>query len=215
MPQVTVPASNLLGPNGKLDPTRKFMVFMIDTDVVRNGIGTTVLHWFQPDLVPQGDSLVLVGNQSSVLLKVDPGRPFNSAVSPIKGRQAPPLPPPPAQGPSTIQPGAFGERAQAIYIGPRPPPGPPHRYVQVLFAQPDNFRFPACFQNILVPPTDPNSRGERVGFDIQQFLRAAGIRGRPVAGNYLRAQNPQPGSLNVNVESTRLRDNKCPPSTLR
>ena len=188
------------------------MIFMIDTDVVRDGVATTVLHWAQPDLIAQGDNLVLVGNSSSVLLNVDPNSPFNPTAASTK-RQAPPLPPGAPQDPNNIRPGGFGARAQAVYFAPSPPPGPPHRYVMTLFAQPANFQFPACFQNIVAPVSDPGAVQGRVGFDLRQFLQAAGISGRPIAGNYLRAQNPQRGDLAVNAMATSLRVNNCPAAT--
>jgi hypothetical protein len=195
------------------------MIFMIDTDVVRNNVATTVLHWFQPDLMPQGDSLVLFGNppasanpnKPNILLAVN--ETLNSAR--LLRRQQPT---PDPNDPTGLGPGTFGTRAQAPYFGPGPPPGPPHRYVQVLFAQPDNFTIPDCFANIITPP-GVTDRSGRVGFDIDQFLRASGVRARPLAGNYFRAQNPMPGELDVNPTATQLRNNNCagptPPPAVR
>lgn len=50
-PVVTIPSAMLVGPNGEMVPDRRFMVFMIDIDVIQNNVATTVLHWFQPDLI--------------------------------------------------------------------------------------------------------------------------------------------------------------------
>jgi phosphatidylethanolamine-binding protein (PEBP) family uncharacterized protein len=185
------------------------MIFMIDTDVVRNNVATTVLHWFQPDLMPAGDSLVLFNGPKanqvdptvpSVLLAVN-----ETAVLARLRRRQQPLDP---NDPTGIGPGQFPTRAQAPYFGPGPPPGPPHRYVQVLFAQPDNFTIPQCFSNIITQPGVMDRSG-RVGFDIDQFLRASNIRARPLAGNYFRAQNPMQGELEVNPTATQLRNNNC------
>ena len=147
------------------------------------------------------DNLVLLGNSTMVILKAN---------TPQK-RQAPPPAPGAPSGPTNTPPGLVGANAQAVYLGPGPPPGPPHRYVQLLFAQPDTFTFPACFNNILSPAgaTTQDVSG-RVGFDINQFLKATNITTRPIAGNYFRAQNPQPGSLTVNAARTALRNNNCP-----
>jgi hypothetical protein len=185
------------------------MVFMIDTDVVQGNTQTTVLHWFQPDLVPEGDNLVLVGNVSTnLLLKVD-----DAVAKRKQRRQAPPLPPGATPGPNNVNPALVGATAQTVYLGPGPPPGPPHRYVQVLFAQPRNFTFPACFQNILTPPGQAPDPVGRVGFDLNQFIKAAKLPTRPLAGNYFRAQNPQPGSLSVNAAVTSLKNNQCAGAT--
>lgn len=154
-------------------------------------------------LVAQQGNIVLQGNSSTVILKANP---------PQK-RQAPPPPPGSPAGPTNTPPGLVGANAQAVYLGPGPPPGPPHRYVQLLFAQPAGYSFPACFNNIVTPKgADPASSVDgRVGFDINQFLKAANIQTRPIAGNYFRAQNPQPGTLTVNAAQTALRNNMCPP----
>lgn len=73
----------------------------------------------------------------------------------------------------------------AAYLSPGPPPGPPHRYVQVLFEQPPNFAVPACFR----AATQQNGR---LGFDINQFVTVSGLQA-PVAGNFVRVANTQAG----------------------
>ncbi|KAF2673758.1 PEBP-like protein [Microthyrium microscopicum] len=217
VPSLMIPQSTLVSADGKLATNSKFMIFMIDIDVVRDNVATTVLHWFQPDLIPEGNSLVLTGtNTSSVLLKVSPGATYNptsAVLNDFRKRQLPPLPPPPAANPNNLAPGALGTRAQAVYFGPAPPPGPPHRYVQVLFAQPANFSVPACFQNIVAQPGATPDRTGRVGFDIAQFLRASRVNTRPLAGNFFLAQNPTPGALTANAAVSSLRNNQCARAT--
>jgi len=200
-PTVTVPQVMLLGPNGEMIPDRRFMVMMIDIDVIRDNVATTVLHWFQPDLIMQGAAAPpapAVGNGTIPSLAVNKDGEVKLEIAKgasITGQDLP----------------ANQPDGQAAYFGPGPPPGPPHRYVQVLFAQPRNFSVPACFKNIL---TNPNAAGAdkqaRVGFDINQFLAAAQVNPRPIAGNYFRAQNPMPGSLEQNAAATMLVNANCP-----
>ncbi|KAK3045101.1 hypothetical protein LTS18_014571, partial [Coniosporium uncinatum] len=128
-----------------LPTNTKYMIFMIDIDVNQNGTGTTVLHWFQPDLILNPTTNIL-----------DPPTTVNAANS-------------------------------APYFGPGPPPGPSHRYVQALFAQPPQagrateFALPSCFNAI-------TQRNGRLGFNVQQFAQVVGLQ-TPVAGNFLRSQN--------------------------
>lgn len=100
-----------------------------------------------------------------------------------------------------------------MYLNPAPTPGPSHRYVLVLFPQPQNFSVPACFSNIVTQPNaDPQVDLEgRMGFDIAAFLAATGSSTLPIAGNFFVAMNPQPGPLQVDVGESSLRDNKCLP----
>jgi phosphatidylethanolamine-binding protein (PEBP) family uncharacterized protein len=182
----------LTGPNGEIVPDRRFMIFMIDIDVIQDNIATTVLHWFQPDLIMQGGAMAAMAAAPG---GVPPNTPMVLAVNETKSITGVSLP--------------AGPNGQAAYFGPGPPPGPPHRYVQVLFAQPRNFSVPACFQNIISQPDGPSNVQQRVGFDIAQFLVAAKVNPRPIAGNYFRAQNPMPGSLTQNAAGTALRNNMC------
>jgi phosphatidylethanolamine-binding protein (PEBP) family uncharacterized protein len=193
-PIVTVPAVQLLNANGQMTPDQRFMVFMIDIDVIQNNVQTTVLHWFQPNLVMQTNAV------SAMALApggVPPSTPLVlTVVNETKSITGTALP--------------AGPIGQANYLQPGPPPGPPHRYVQVLFAQPRNFSVPACFQNIVSAPDAATNVQQRVGFDIAQFLVASKINPRPIAGNYFRAQNPTPGSLTQAAAATALRNNMCP-----
>jgi phosphatidylethanolamine-binding protein (PEBP) family uncharacterized protein len=193
-PTVTVPAVQLLNANGQMAPDQRFMVLMIDIDVIQNNVATTVLHWFQPDLAMQAGA---VSAMAAAPGSVPPNTPMVLAVvNETKSITGTALP--------------VGPVGQANYLPPGPPPGPPHRYVQVLFAQPKNFSVPACFQNIISAPDAPTNVQQRVGFDISQFLAAGKINPRPIAGNYFRAQNAMPGSLTQAAAATALRNNMCP-----
>lgn len=109
---------------------------------------------------------------------------------------------------SNMPPGTVG---QTNYLPPGPPPGPPHRYVQVLYAQPQGFTVPQCFQNVLSIPGNQTANGQsRLGFDINQFIAASGIRTRPIAENYFRAQNAQPGPLDTGATSQGIINARCP-----
>jgi phosphatidylethanolamine-binding protein len=67
----------------------------------------------------------------------------------------------------------------APYLQPNPPAGDTaHRYVQLLFAQPDAFAVPASFGNLTA---------NRVGFNLTQFMAATKL-GAPLAANYIRVQ---------------------------
>lgn len=83
-----------------------------------------------------------------------------------------------------LTPGPGNSSVGASYIGPNPPPGTPHRYTFVLFSQPTGFTFPPSF-NAINPPSDTSAR---IGFNITQFVAAAGL-GAPLAGNYFTVVN--------------------------
>ncbi|KAF2395594.1 PEBP-like protein [Trichodelitschia bisporula] len=212
-PGISLPESNLLGPDGKPVPSRRYMIFMIDTDVVSNNVATTFLHWFQPDLLaaPEAPASapLAAGAQANGLANSSSAQ-FMSQFGLSKAILA--------------AAGSTGSAATAApktsYLPPSPPPGPPHRYVLTVFAQPANFSVPACYQNVLTDgrvaggaigaaPGGATPAAARVGFDLNQFLRAARVNPRPVAGTYFRAQNPQPGSLAVSAMATALVDAKC------
>jgi len=73
----------------------------------------------------------------------------------------------------------------ASYLQPSPPVGDiPHRYVFLLFAQPANFTVPSQFAAI----NPPASTQARIGFNINDFVAAAGL-GQPLAANYITVQN--------------------------
>lgn len=257
-PVVTIPSAMLVGPNGQMVPDQRFMVFMIDIDVIQRNVATTVLHWFQPDLIMEQSAAQVPAQVPAPASAPAPpaGPPVVPPIVPQgAGSEAPPtstigaLQPPP--GMPSLEPLLKAKEAaaslglppsvrliiapketpkeksitdqtlpanspdgQASYFGPGPPPGPPHRYVQVLFAQPKNFSIPTCYQDILTNPNDPNkSKMMRLGFDIMGFLKAAKVNPRPLAGNYFRATNPIPGSLTQNAARTRLVDAMCAAET--
>jgi hypothetical protein len=208
---------------------------MIDIDVVVNGTATTILHWFQPNLIPETTKITaLLDAGQNINLQVflenepAPSQPAQKpvpkpALGPLK-RQAKTLPSPiPAIIPKPAatsqpqsQPAPFPHVLQeTVYLPPSPPPGPAHRYVLALFLQPSNFSIPSCFSNIISIPAGNalvDLQG-RVGFDLGSFLTAIGAVKTPLAGNYFRAQNGQTGNLAVNVRATSLRRNSCPPAS--
>jgi hypothetical protein len=72
----------------------------------------------------------------------------------------------------------------AMYLQPSPPIGDiPHRYVLLLFAQPENFTVPAAF-----PISPPASTANRIGFNVSAFAEAAGL-GQPFAAHWFSVQN--------------------------
>lgn len=196
----------LLGPNGQPIPGQRFMIMMIDIDVIQNNVATTVLHWFQPDLIMDvgpAPATAAVGGQAG-----------NNTSTPAAGMTK--LIRLPGKSDSItgvdLSPNAIG---QADYLAPGPPPGPAHRYVEVLLAQPKNFSVPACFKNVLSTPGNPTANAQqRLGFDIKQFMAATGVRTRPIAGSFFLAQNAQPASLTQSASVTALRNAMCPGVTL-
>ncbi|KAJ5521090.1 hypothetical protein N7463_001543 [Penicillium fimorum] len=66
----------------------------------------------------------------------------------------------------------------ASYIAPRAPPNTHHRYVYLLFVQPPAYQFPDCFSHVF-----PETVSARAGFDIREFVQAAGLD-PPIAMNY-------------------------------
>ncbi|RAO73860.1 uncharacterized protein BHQ10_009872 [Talaromyces amestolkiae] len=71
---------------------------------------------------------------------------------------------------------------KAEYYPPSPPPGPEHRYVELLFDQPRHYKMPSEFKKYM----DKKS-STRVGFDIREFVKAADLK-RPIAGNWFLVQ---------------------------
>lgn len=67
---------------------------------------------------------------------------------------------------------------KAMYAGPAPPPGPAHHYVEVVFRQPERYELPADYEKFL-----ESTIAARLGFDIEQFVKEAGLT-EPVAGNW-------------------------------
>lgn len=95
----------------------------------------------------------------------------------------------------------------APYIAPQPPPGTHHRYVFLLFNQSEVYDFPQCFEYI-----PPKTMEARAGFDIRQFMDAAGLD-PPVAINYFfgyrkpsHEEHPVPAS---SVTQTSFRSVDC------
>ncbi|OKL57043.1 hypothetical protein UA08_07378 [Talaromyces atroroseus] len=135
-----------------------YISFMIDVEVNHNGISTSMLHWYQPDLrISDSDGLLLNLTNNG-----------------------------------------------ADYVGPQPPPGPRHVYVLLLFVQPSDFLFPECYSRVF-----PISIPTRVGFDIGQFMRIAGLD-EPVAANYFVAGNPTPASTPIpRIWTTSMSSARC------
>ncbi|KAJ5676365.1 hypothetical protein N7536_012537 [Penicillium majusculum] len=119
--------------------------------------------------------------------------------------------PPP---PSTIVPGKDGgkkHRPAASYIAPRAPPNTHHRYVYLLFAQPPAYQFPYCFSHVF-----PETVSARAGFDIREFMQAAGLD-PPIAMNYFIGRHePAEGETTTMPQSattTSFRSVDCPTRT--
>lgn len=77
-----------------------------------------------------------------------------------------------------------GSEDRASYAGPHPPAGQNHRYILMLFVQPDGYRIPEDFKSF-IPPDIPH----RLGFNVTKFMEAAGL-GAPVVANYFTVQGP-------------------------
>jgi hypothetical protein len=76
-------------------------------------------------------------------------------------------------------------RKRAAYGGPSPPPSSTHRYVELVFKQPIEYKFPVDFEPYLEP-----SIPARLFFNITDFVKAANI-GDPVAANYFTVSGSQ------------------------
>jgi hypothetical protein len=85
--------------------------------------------------------------------------------------------------------------AGAPYLRPNPPAGDSaHRYVFLLFAQPDGFTIPAKYSKINPPATT----GARVGFDLTAFAADTSLRA-PLAANFITVQS---GNRQADVSTT-------------
>lgn len=76
-----------------------------------------------------------------------------------------------------VQTLASTAKTPVAYIGPAPPaetPPHPHRYVTLLFEQPEGFT---------VPDSQKSQIRQKIGFNITTFIEAAALKA-PVAGNY-------------------------------
>jgi hypothetical protein len=67
----------------------------------------------------------------------------------------------------------------AEYIGPAPPEGV-HRYVYLLYREPEGYEFPGCYASVV--PATPDAR---IGFDLKAFVKVAGL-GKPLAANWIK-----------------------------
>lgn len=94
----------------------------------------------------------------------------------------------------------------APYVGPGPPPGPSHRYILLLFVQPYGFVFPECFSDVL-----PLTKPARQGFNIEQFIKVAGL-GKPIAANYFRVVDSHPVTSTLVATATSLSSADCQPA---
>lgn len=70
------------------------------------------------------------------------------------------------------------ERRHAVYGPPTPPDHLPHRYVELLFKQPENFSLPKRFERFL----EPNIPA-RLYFNVTELVTEARL-GDLVAANY-------------------------------
>ncbi|KAJ5190012.1 Major facilitator superfamily domain general substrate transporter [Penicillium cf. griseofulvum] len=114
--------------------------------------------------------------------------------------------------PSTIVPDKEHEDNRAAsYISPRAPPNTHHRYVYLLFAQPAAYRFPECFSHVF-----PETVSARAGFDIMEFVQAAGLD-PPIAMNYFIGRHePADGETTMpySATTTSFRSVDCPTRTV-
>jgi len=78
----------------------------------------------------------------------------------------------------------------AEYIGPAPPEGV-HRYVYLLYRQPEGYEFPGCYASVI--PATPDAR---IGFDLKTFVKVAGL-GKPLAANWIRVPTDTPSATKV------------------
>lgn len=71
---------------------------------------------------------------------------------------------------------ATTDKGPATYIGPSPPPQDtiPHRYVEMLFKQPESLQ---------VSATDFANSQSRIGFDVESFVKENNL-GEPLAANF-------------------------------
>lgn len=70
----------------------------------------------------------------------------------------------------------------APYLAPTPIEGfSVHHYTQLLFAQPDDWTFPAEYDDIL--SRNPSNLSNRLALDLAKFVNVAGL-GQPVAATY-------------------------------
>lgn len=78
----------------------------------------------------------------------------------------------------------FGGEDRAKYAGPHPPAGQEHRYILMLFLQPDEFRMPEKFKSFVPPDIS-----HRIEFNVTSFMEEACLAA-PVAANYFTVRGP-------------------------
>ena len=86
------------------------------------------------------------------------------------------------------------ENVGATYLQPSPPAGDiPHRYLFLLYKEPNGFAVPARFA--INPPANTSAR---IGFDVQSFASAANL-GEPLAANFITVQGVSANVASGNV----------------
>ena len=91
--------------------------------------------------------------------------------------------------------------AQVAYLRPTPPNySVPHRYTFFLYAQPADFKIPTSPVDFSVFNATIQPMG-RVGFDVEQFAREAGL-GEPLAANFFFCGNQTMGAPNATATAT-------------
>jgi hypothetical protein len=210
------PASNGAGSNSnaQTQPAR-FALFMLDIDTIVDGSYTTLLHWYQSDLIPNagaGASAIKnsthVQNVGSTTSDSDSAADEDSSLATLRSGARTALLRR-ADDSSSLTGTSLtgtdssssdnGPRLEVPYLPPTPPPGPSHRYVLALFAQLPNYSFPlSCYSDLASPVAFATESGgtayrvnvtARLGFDVNAFARAAGLQPVPVAGNYFKLGN--------------------------
>jgi hypothetical protein len=90
-------------------------------------------------------------------------------------------------------PASVSTAGGAPYLQPNPPAGDSaHRYVFLLYAQPDGFAIPSKYSSI-IPPQNTTAR---IGFDLNTFVTDTSLKA-PLAANYITVQSTQ--SANVST----------------
>lgn len=122
-------------------------------------------------------------NTTYVLIMIDPDVRFNGSEVTILHWLAQDLilAPGNALHPYTLV-SANASNMIAPYIGPAPPaelPPRAHKYVQLLYAQPENFNIPSSYSKVML---------SRVGFALDGFVKEAGLK-ELVAGSWFEVRN--------------------------
>ncbi|KAE8384367.1 citrate synthase [Aspergillus alliaceus] len=107
-----------------INPKSTYLLLFIDLDVLYERNATTVLHWYQPDMVPVFKPNT---NTKSNLRHFDKVNLYSNGI-------------------------LANQSIGAEYIAPQPPPYSRHRYVYLLYNQRPNYSLPKCYSHIF-PPT--------------------------------------------------------------